>query len=64
MTTPQYGKAGYHQLGTNRLGIVDDIEPFVDDALNNGFKKGAVPEFWDGNTASRVVASVANLFGV
>jgi UDP-N-acetylglucosamine 2-epimerase (non-hydrolysing) len=47
--------------GTNRLGIVDDLEPFVDDALNNGFKKRAVPEFWDGNTASRVVASAKNL---
>jgi hypothetical protein len=50
--------------GTNRLGIVNDLEPFVDGALNSGFKKGAVPEFWDGNTAGRMMASVAALSGV
>ena len=44
--------------GTNRLGIMDDLETFVDDAQNNGFKEGVIPEFWDGNTAQRIVGSI------
>jgi UDP-N-acetylglucosamine 2-epimerase (non-hydrolysing) len=52
------------QQGSNRLSPIEMLENHVDELLNGGFKMGAVPELWDGNTASRVVTSVATYFGV
>jgi UDP-N-acetylglucosamine 2-epimerase (non-hydrolysing) len=52
------------QQGTNRLCSIKNLERYVDDVLNNGFKKGEVPALWDGKTASRVVTSAMNLLGV
>jgi UDP-N-acetylglucosamine 2-epimerase (non-hydrolysing) len=45
--------------GTNQLCSIEKLAHHVDSVLNNGTKKGATPELWDGNTAARVVTSAA-----
>lgn len=43
--------------GTNELAGTDKdkIKGFVDKILDNKWKKGSIPELWDGNTAERIV---------
>jgi UDP-N-acetylglucosamine 2-epimerase (non-hydrolysing) len=48
--------------GTNRLGKVDDLSPFLDKALSDGVEKCAVPELWDGKAALRIKGSIARFF--
>ena len=50
--------------GTNRLCKIHELEGLVDDALNGDFRKGAVPELWDGKTASRVVDSIYRFLNI
>lgn len=50
------------EQGTNLLCTIDNIEPHIEDFLAGNFKQGTIPEFWDGNTASRVVASIKSYF--
>ncbi len=47
--------------GTNRLCKVHELENLVDDILNHRYKRGTVPDRWDGKTASRVVASMRRI---
>ncbi|MDH5181184.1 MAG: UDP-N-acetylglucosamine 2-epimerase (non-hydrolyzing), partial [Gammaproteobacteria bacterium] len=46
------------EQGTNVLCTTDSIKPHIDDILAGKFKQGKIPEFWDGNTAARVVDSI------
>lgn len=41
-------------LGTNQLCKMEELQGLVEKVLNNQFKKGTVPELWDGHTAGRV----------
>lgn len=44
--------------GTNRLIRTGDIAPMVARILNGDWRKGTIPELWDGRTAERVVESL------
>ncbi|MBW2345874.1 MAG: UDP-N-acetylglucosamine 2-epimerase, partial [Deltaproteobacteria bacterium] len=46
------------QQGTNRLCTFEDLESRVDSILSGGVSKRSVPEYWDGQTAARVVKSI------
>ena len=51
-------------IGTNVL-IGDDFELLsssIKDIVHNRFKKGMIPELWDGNTSSRIVKTMVDLF--
>lgn len=48
--------------GTNLLCTLDNVKQHIDEVMDGQFKQGQIPEFWDGNTASRVVASIKNCF--
>jgi UDP-N-acetylglucosamine 2-epimerase (non-hydrolysing) len=44
--------------GTNVLGKLEDAERLVASAIEGQWKKGRIPELWDGKTAGRVAASL------
>ncbi len=44
--------------GTNLLCTPENLEEKVNSILDGTFKKGAVPELWDGRTAERVAADI------
>lgn len=50
--------------GTNELIGVDPsvIAPYLDKVLQGNWKKGAVPELWDGKTAGRIIEVLAGLY--
>lgn len=41
--------------GTNEMATIDSIGGQVDAILKGDWKKGTIPELWDGNTAPRIV---------
>jgi UDP-N-acetylglucosamine 2-epimerase (non-hydrolysing) len=45
-------------LGTNQLLHADELEDKVFDVLRGISKKGKIPAFWDGRTASRIVGII------
>jgi UDP-N-acetylglucosamine 2-epimerase (non-hydrolysing) len=50
--------------GTNQLCQAERIEQRVEEIIANGGQKHGVPEFWDGETAARVVTSIRDTLGV
>lgn len=48
--------------GTNTLCTIGDVEQMVGDILSGKYKKGSVPDLWDGNTAQRIVKTIKDLF--
>jgi len=50
-------------LGTNEIVGTDpnNIVPYLKKLVDGNWKKGSIPELWDGNTAPRIVEIVANL---
>lgn len=50
--------------GTNRLCNLTNIASNIDEALKGNYRKGAIPEMWDGHTAKRVVQDIEKFFGV
>jgi UDP-N-acetylglucosamine 2-epimerase (non-hydrolysing) len=48
--------------GTNQLCTVENLEDKVSEILSGKRSKHSVPDLWDGQTASRVVASIKGLF--
>lgn len=53
-------------VGTNELVGTnpDAIKPALEKLFSGQWKKGAVPELWDGKTSERIVAAICRLFGV
>jgi UDP-N-acetylglucosamine 2-epimerase (non-hydrolysing) len=50
-------------MGTNELigTNPEAVKPAIRKLINGGWKKGSVPELWDGNTAERIVDTVIKL---
>lgn len=48
--------------GTNLLCTLENVEGYIDEVISGNFKQGKIPEYWDGNTASRVVTSIKSCF--
>lgn len=53
------------EIGTNELLGTDPavIPPALGKLLSGEWKKGEIPELWDGNTAQRIVAELERLLG-
>ena len=51
------------EIGTNMLVGTDpqNIRPAVEHVLKGSWKKGSIPELWDGKAAERIVAHLAGL---
>jgi UDP-N-acetylglucosamine 2-epimerase (non-hydrolysing) len=51
-------------IGTNELLGTNPnaIKPFMELLFNGKWKKGSIPELWDGRTADRIVKILMNLF--
>ncbi len=47
--------------GTNRLCVVEDLSPKVDEILSGHFRLGTVPCLWDGKTAERVADRIESI---
>jgi UDP-N-acetylglucosamine 2-epimerase (non-hydrolysing) len=47
--------------GTNELVTIDQLEKKADLILTGSWKKGRIPELWDGKTAERVVSVLGKL---
>ena len=50
-------------IGTNETvgTIPENIIPYLDILLRGHWKKGSIPELWDGNTASRIIKIISDL---
>ncbi|MBU0992201.1 MAG: UDP-N-acetylglucosamine 2-epimerase (non-hydrolyzing) [Proteobacteria bacterium] len=48
--------------GTNSLCTTDDVEMMADEIVSGKYKKGTVPELWDGQTAARIVKNIVAMF--
>jgi len=48
--------------GTNLLCRPEALGKNVDSILEGRFKKGSIPELWDGNTAGRIADLLPRLF--
>jgi UDP-N-acetylglucosamine 2-epimerase (non-hydrolysing) len=48
--------------GTNTLINMDveQVKKYIDEILNNNYKKGKIPEFWDGKATERIVDIIVN----
>jgi UDP-N-acetylglucosamine 2-epimerase (non-hydrolysing) len=52
-------------MGTNEL-IGDDLDKLkncLNQIMNNNWKKGNIPQFWDGHTSGRIVEILFRLYG-
>jgi len=47
--------------GTNELCSVEDIEAKAENILSDKLIQGSIPDFWDGQTAARVVKSIKGI---
>lgn len=47
--------------GTNELVTIKDLYHRISDAYNGKWKKGKIPELWDGKTASRIAEIIKKL---
>lgn len=51
-------------IGTNELIGTDSsaLAPYMDKLFSNKWKKGGIPELWDGNTSKRIINILTNLY--
>lgn len=54
------------QIGTNELIGTDPkaIKPALDKLFNGNWKKGGIPELWDGKAAERIVGHIMEIFSI
>ena len=52
-------------VGTNELVGIDPVKipPYISKLNKGEWKKGGIPEMWDGKTASRIVAKLSEIYG-
>jgi len=52
-------------IGTNEMvgTTPENIIPFMQKLVSGAWKQGAIPDLWDGNTAGRIIAAIAELQG-
>lgn len=52
-------------IGTNELVGTDpkNIKPALDVLFQGNWKKGGIPEFWDGKTAERIITEILKIYG-
>ena len=50
-------------IGTNELVGTnpDAIKPALDKLFSGEWKKGGIPELWDGNAAERIIETLVNM---
>ena len=49
--------------GTNQLvPNIEELHIWVDKVFNNEWKKGSIPELWDGKTSTRIVETLKKLY--
>ncbi|MFH2096883.1 MAG: UDP-N-acetylglucosamine 2-epimerase (non-hydrolyzing), partial [Bacteroidota bacterium] len=44
--------------GTNSLCTANDVETMADEIISGKYKKGTVPDLWDGQTSARIVKHI------
>ena len=49
--------------GTNRLAKISELPGYVDDVLMGNWRKGSLPNLWDGRTAGRVIEDLKSRLG-
>jgi UDP-N-acetylglucosamine 2-epimerase (non-hydrolysing) len=51
------------QIGTNEMVGTDTalMIKYSDQILNNNWKKGEIPKYWDGRTAERITEIIAKM---
>jgi len=54
------------EVGTNELLGTDpkNIAPAFEKLFSGQWKKGSIPDLWDGKTAERIVKEIVNIFGL
>ena len=52
-------------IGTNELigTNPENIKPYMDKLFAGEWKKGGIPELWDGGAAERIVAKLIEIYG-
>ena len=48
------------EVGSNKLTQLSTLESDIDGVLNGPQRRGAIPHYWDGNTAHRILTAIEN----
>ena len=56
----------YYTVGTNELVGTNPnaIKPAMEKLFSGNWKKGAIPELWDGKSAERIISNLLKIFSV
>jgi UDP-N-acetylglucosamine 2-epimerase (non-hydrolysing) len=50
-------------IGTNELlgTNPDPLKPYMQKAITGDWKKGSIPDLWDGNTSERIISTLIDM---